>query len=114
MSRPIFAAYQSFSSGAPANVKAKLADIEDLVKTKCAIKPGDHCPKTNRPCAGTCSSSSEVPYVRSMDGEWMRPNSLDELMALLDDVQGDQKYRLVGGNTGIGNSSKILPFLLFT
>ena len=84
-------------------MKAKLADIEDLVKEKCGIKVGETCPTTNKPCAGACVlKSNQMSYVRSTDGEWMKPNNMDELLALLGDVQSGQKYRLVAGNTGTG------------
>ena len=47
--------------------------------------------------------------VRTIGGEWTKPNSLDELMALLDDIPQGQKYRIVAGNTGTGEDF-IHPF----
>jgi xanthine dehydrogenase/oxidase len=100
--RPIFEAFQSMSPEARPELKKKLADIEDLVSKK----RGSTCQKTRKPCAGSCSTKNKEPgtmqFIKLMDGEWIKPKTVEELMALLDNVQPGTKYRLVAGNTGVG------------
>ena len=69
------------------------------------------CPKTQQACAGTCHPSHKqrqqeegtLQYVRSSDGEWMKPLTMEDLMGLLQSLEPGKKYRLVAGNTGTGN-----------
>ena len=63
------------------------------------------CPKTNEPCAGTCKPTkkpNQVLYSKTIDGEWMEPETINELLALIGSLPPASNYRLVAGNTGTG------------
>ncbi len=74
-----------------------MPDIEDTPKL---------CPKTREPCAGKCHSDKKtVSKQVTLEGEWYMPETLDQLMAVLNQLPQGAKYRLVAGNTGTGNLS---------
>ena len=50
------------------------------------------------------AGSTRMQYVRSVDGEWMKPETLQDLMALLDGVEDGVRYQLMAGNTSVGKS----------
>ncbi len=101
--RPILDAFKSFSPDAPDDLKKKLADIEDLAKSK---KEGEKtCPKSGRPCVGSCSSAAlGNGFSATVDPEqkWHQPNTLQELLGVLKSIPDGAKYILQGGNTGAG------------
>ena len=41
-------------------------------------------------------------FARTVNGEWMQPTTLNDLLALLESLEAGNKYRLVAGNTGTG------------
>jgi len=41
-------------------------------------------------------------YVNTVDGEWMKPTSLEDLLAILGDMPSNVRYQIVAGNTGKG------------
>lgn len=100
--RPIFDAIHSFATDAPKHLRQKVEDIEDLVLTK----KGFICPSTQKACVGECSRirrpSDSLQFVKSSSGNWIKPETLEDLMAVLDDIKPDETYRLVAGNTGTG------------
>ncbi len=46
-------------------------------------------------------------YINSTDGEWIKPDTLDDLLAVLDSIESNVRYQLVGGNSGKGMGSYI-------
>ena len=79
----------------------QIPDIEELSKI---------CPKTRQPCAGKCGSSNGDSAVKTpigkqktADGDWLMPQNLEELLAVINQLPQGAKYRLVAGNTGTGN-----------
>ena len=40
--------------------------------------------------------------VRTTDGEWVKPSSMEELIGVLSGLGPSNTYRLVAGNTGTG------------
>lgn len=69
-------------------------DIEDLSIT---------CPKTKKPCAGTCPKSSRNTISISFreDKQWYKVFELSPLYDLLE-KSGNKPYMLVAGNTAHG------------
>ena len=65
----------------------------------CAGKGKSICPRTGKPCGG---SQSAVKHFESENGNWYMPDSLAELLSVLESLPDGTKYRLVGGNTGVG------------
>lgn len=49
-------------------------------------------------------------FVKTADGEWLKPESMNDLMALLSDIGPQTTYRLVAGNTGVGIYNSDGPF----
>ncbi len=47
-------------------------------------------------------STSRMQFISSADGEWMKPETLDDLLALLAGMENNVRYQLVAGNTGKG------------
>ena len=41
-------------------------------------------------------------HFNSENGNWYMPESLAELLSVLESLPDGTKYRLVGGNTGVG------------
>ncbi len=41
-------------------------------------------------------------FVDTVDGQWIKPETLDDLLALLDGIERGKTYQLVAGNTGKG------------
>ena len=50
-------------------------------------------------------------FVDTVDGEWIKPETLDDLMAVLDSVPDDQRYILIAGNTVKGEEKPSSLFL---
>ncbi len=48
---------------------------------------------------------SAIPRLQMMGNNWLRPESLDQLVKLLGSLGNGIKYRLVAGNTGTGIST---------
>ena len=86
--RPIFDAFRSFASenGSP--------DIEDLAK-----KGTKKCQKSGLACGGKCKSKSTMQFIRTVNGDWAKPLTLDDLMAVLIQLPQGTTYQLVCGNT---------------
>ncbi len=57
--------------------------------------------------------STQMQYIASVDGEWMKPETLDDLLAVLDTIENGIKYQLVAGNSGKGNTNLARPFKSF-
>lgn len=100
--RPIFETFQTFASDAPTKWSEIIDDIEDLKVQNGRLK----CPRTNAPCGGNCSSiprpQGSLQFIQSANGHWIKPDTMEDLMAVLNDFQPNVTYRLVAGNTGIG------------
>ncbi|BET01357.1 Xanthine dehydrogenase [Nesidiocoris tenuis] len=101
--RPILDAFKSLAIDAPADLSAKLNDIEDLLKP---------CMAGTKQCGGTCKdkcgiflggkSIEDIPSeIRTRNGVWLRPNSIPEIVDIFNKM-GDKTYRLVAGNTAHG------------
>ena len=80
--RPIFDAFKSFAS-----TDFDTPDIEDIVKCQ---------------GSGQCSRSRGVGQIKTINGTWYIPTSLDDLLKVLNDLPNGTSYRLVHGNTGRG------------
>ncbi|XP_055908127.1 uncharacterized protein LOC129942966 [Eupeodes corollae] len=94
--RPILDAMKAFAMDTNISVPDECMDIEDLTNAK--------CPKTGLSCNGGCKSSTtkpRQPIVYDDDSQWHWPRTLEDLYGILEKV-GNQKYMLVGGNTGHG------------
>lgn len=104
--RPIHDAFKSFASDASENLKKVLADIEEA--GGCQGKGNSICPSTGKPCGGGrsgnsgCKSSMTIKHQINEQGHWYMPESLEELLAVLEHLPEGTKYQLVGGNTGSG------------
>ena len=83
--RPILDAFKSFA------VDKDTPDIEDVAK-----------------CSGICSKTScrGVGEIKTKDGIWYMPTSLDDATKVLDSLPSGSSYRLVHGNTGRGKEIK--------
>ncbi len=104
--RPILDAFKSFSIDAPDELKKKVADIEDV--GSCA----KNCSNGSSPCArnGTCATAERSAGVtfKSREGEtWLQPKTMDELLSTLRALPRSDKYRLIGGNTGAGETIEL-------
>ena len=101
--RPIFDAFKSLAVDAPRELKDKLVDIEDLSRSMT-------CPKTSKPCEGLCGrrGPNEVQFLRTGAGEWMKPENLYDLLAILNSFAPGHSYRMVAGNTGTGRKDSLL------
>ena len=119
--RPIHDAFKSFASDASESLLKTVADIEDagtqswqlndssmIAKSMhkndiftggCAGKGKSICSRTGKPCGG---SQSTVKHFESENGNWYMPDSLAELLSVLESLPDGARYRLVGGNTGVG------------
>ena len=80
--RPIFDAFKSFAS-----TDFDTPDIEDIVKCQ---------------GSGQCSRSRGVGQIKTTNGTWYIPTSLDDLLKVLNGLPNGTSYRLVHGNTGRG------------
>lgn len=89
--RPILDAFKSFATDGMRDIKDLCGDIEDLTLQK--------CPKSGNICAGKCRSSL---HIKPDDSAiWHKAYTLSEVLQILSSV-GNQKYRLVAGNTAHG------------
>ena len=79
--RPILDAFKSFA------VDKDTPDIEDVAK-----------------CSRVCSKNSSrgVGEIKTKEGIWYMPTSLDDAMKVLNSLPSGSSYRLVHGNTGRG------------
>ena len=95
--RPILDAFKSLATDAPPALKEKLVDIEDL-----SLKMT--CPATQRPCEGLCSSgrAGEVTLRSTEEGDWLRPKSMADLLAIIESLEPSDTFKIVAGNTGTG------------
>jgi hypothetical protein len=41
-------------------------------------------------------------FVRTVDGDWVKPLTMDDLLAVITQLPPDSSYRLVMGNTAKG------------
>ena len=61
------------------------------------------CPKSGLACEGKCAPKpkprSTLQFIRTVDGDWAKPLSLDDLMAVLAQLPPGATYQLVCGNT---------------
>ena len=86
-------------------------DIEDLTSKSPPVP--FICPSTNRVCRGKCGggksnkSGDRLQYIPTEDGEWFKPETLDDLLALLEAVEEGKTYKIVMGNTSEGKGGKI-------
>ncbi|XP_059474105.1 xanthine dehydrogenase/oxidase-like isoform X2 [Neocloeon triangulifer] len=92
--RPILEAYKEMASDAPPpHLKKQCADIEDIFKT---------CTKTGKPCAGDCKKIEPQSIKINLGAEsWRKVIKIEDLFAAFAEI-GQEKYKLVAGNTGEG------------
>ncbi len=45
---------------------------------------------------------AKMQYISTSDGQWIKPETLDDLLALLSGIEDNVRYQLVAGNTGKG------------
>ena len=77
-------------------------DIEELTKICCLNDAKNIKCNPKSKCHKTCANDSEKKvHIISDTNEWYSPKIMDDLYALLTEYKA-VKYRLVGGNTGVG------------
>lgn len=96
--RPIVEAFKPFCTDAPGELKARLADIEDLCRKK------KFCSKSGALCNGSCTElankSSEATYTAAgPDATWIKVATCKEAQDLLASVK---QSAIVAGNTAHG------------
>ena len=117
--RPILDAFKSFADDASAELKDRLNKLPPTAQRK--------CPVSQRMCVGhevcdattgkkeACSKKESVSRFghhkngiigsqKTSEGNWLFPQSLNELMDIFKALPDDNHYRLVAGNTGTGKS----------
>lgn len=47
-------------------------------------------------------AANTMQLVRTADGDWVKPASMDELLGVFASMPQGETYRLVAGNTGVG------------
>ena len=96
--RPILDAFKSLATDAPPALKEKLVDIEDL-----SLKMT--CPATQKPFEGLCSSgrAGEVMLRSTEEGDWLRPKSMADLLAIIESLEPSDTFKIIAGNTGTGD-----------
>lgn len=114
--RPIMDAFKTFAIDADPALLDKVPDIEEcdkVTKTQNSLSAkklilkafqAKICPKTREPCTGKCSSKGIVGKIKTTDGEWYMPTTLEDLLGVLTQLPKGTNYKLVAGNiTGFGN-----------
>jgi len=96
--RPIIEAFKPFCTDASQNLKAKLADIEDLCRKR------KFCSKSGALCPGNCSETptkSLTSYKTPLgaDGFWIKVKSCKEVQDL---ISAEKGCAIVAGNTAHG------------
>eukprot|EP00095_Tigriopus_kingsejongensis_P005797 maker-scaffold88_size394946-snap-gene-2.26 protein:Tk05797 transcript:maker-scaffold88_size394946-snap-gene-2.26-mRNA-1 annotation:"hypothetical protein DAPPUDRAFT_313254" len=99
--RPIWDTLHSFASDAPPELRARIKDIEELVVPR---RGASLCPRTQAPCQDHCAPIPRdiIQFIRADEGDWIKPHTLEDLLGVLADIQPNEAYRLVAGNTGTG------------
>jgi xanthine dehydrogenase/oxidase len=98
--RPIVEAFKPFCTDAPGELRARLADIEDLCRKK------KFCSKSGSLCSGACTeqaadNSNLAAYTASgSDSTWLKVASCKEAQDLL---ASQEEIAIVAGNTAHGN-----------
>jgi xanthine dehydrogenase iron-sulfur cluster and FAD-binding subunit A len=78
----------------------KVCCLNDERKAECSSK--SKCCSVNSSCNRTCTRNKEKKvHIINAKNEWYAPRTMDDLYSLLNEYKG-VKYRLVGGNTGVG------------
>jgi len=80
-------------------------DIEELTKVCCLNDERKaECSSKSKCCSvnNSCTRNKEKKvHIINGTNEWYAPRTMDDLYSLLNEYKG-VKYRLVGGNTGVG------------
>ncbi|XP_075150301.1 uncharacterized protein LOC142224413 [Haematobia irritans] len=95
--RSILDAMKSFASDTTIQIPSECQDIEDLVSKKCPKS------ETGALCSGQCHQPMK--YLRYNDNDgvlWFWPHDLKEVIGILTQIQLNEEYMLVGGNTAHG------------
>ena len=118
--RPILDAFKSFANDKSPDLQNKLDKMTSSAQRKCPI--------TQKNCVGNniCKTSGKrqnskiletaakfgdfswalkkepIPSQLTADANWLFPHSLPEVMEILKNLNDDNKYRLIAGNTGTG------------
>jgi xanthine dehydrogenase/oxidase len=78
----------------------KVCCLNDERKAECSSK--SKCCSVNSSCNKTCTKNKEKKvHIINATNEWYSPKTMEDLYSLLNEYKG-VKYRLVGGNTGVG------------
>lgn len=92
--RPILDAMKSFASDSTIQVPQECQDIEDLSGKECTKSGTEACP-------GRCHKPLQ--FIRYENGcLWYWPKELRELYAILSQIDMNEEYMLVAGNTAHG------------
>jgi xanthine dehydrogenase/oxidase len=113
--RPILDAFKSFADDANPEIKERLNKLPDTSQRTCPISKRTcvghgHCGNdlpANEGCAikGKISlhKNGTISSQKTSEGNWLFPQSLNELMDIFKTLPEGNNYRLVAGNTGTGN-----------
>ena len=119
--RPILDAFKSFADDKGSDLQIKLNGMSEAAQKTCPI--------TQQKCVGRnkCGQkdvrrqgsvkekasifgkqkSDPIASQNTSEGNWLFPQSLEELLEVLKNLNDDDKYRMVAGNTGTGKSALI-------
>lgn len=91
--RPIMDAMKSFAIDSWSMEPEDTEDIEDLLEKK--------CPNTGQLCISSCHKPPQ--FLLYDDGcKWYWPKNLNELFDILNQINSQEEYMLVAGNTSHG------------
>jgi len=98
--RPILEAFKPFCTDAPGELRARLADIEDMCRKK------KFCSKSGALCSGSCTEQAADKKLAAYsatgsDLTWIKVASCKEAQDLL---AAEEEIAIVAGNTAHGNS----------
>ena len=112
--RPILDAFKSFADDASTEIKDRLGKLPEAAQKTCPITQRTcvghgHCGSgqvANESCAvkGKLShhKNGVIGSQKTSEGNWLFPQSLNELIDIFKTLPDDNNYRLVAGNTGTG------------
>ena len=124
--RPILDAFKSFADDANTDIKDRLSKLSETAQKTCPISKRacvghGHCGNAevaNEACAVKAKlghhKNGIIGSQKTSEGNWLFPQSLNELIDIFKTFPDDKKYRLVAGNTGTGIHLHIILNISYT